>query len=56
MTTDQKNGMWVESFAADNYILWWDKKSKATWLWLLVPLDASRTGLKRRVVISTMSR
>lgn len=49
MTTDQKNGMWVESFVADEYILWWDKKSKATWLWLLAPIDAGHSRLITRL-------
>jgi len=49
MTPDQKNGMWVKSFETNRHILWWDKKSKATWLWLLTPLDANRTRLITRL-------
>lgn len=34
-TPDQKNGMWIKDFQEYTYILWWDKKGKATWCWHL---------------------
>jgi hypothetical protein len=43
-TADQKNGMWVKSFQSPEYILWWDKKGNATWLWQLS--EAGRGGTR----------
>jgi hypothetical protein len=48
-TPDQKNGLWVKAFQENNYILWWDKKERATWLWLLEPLADGRTRLLTRL-------
>lgn len=48
-TPDQKNGMWVKAFQEKQYILWWDKKERATWLWLLEPMADGRTRLITRL-------
>ena len=48
-TPDQKNGMWVKAFQENEHILWWDKKGKATWLWVLEPLANGRTRLITRL-------
>lgn len=44
-TPDKKNGMWVREFKESEYILWTDKKGKATWLWYLKPTGESQTRL-----------
>ncbi|MCL4296665.1 MAG: hypothetical protein KJ077_13090 [Anaerolineae bacterium] len=49
MTPDGKQGMWVKDFKANEYILWWDKKGNATWLWQLSPLDNTNTRLITRL-------
>jgi hypothetical protein len=49
MTPDGKQGMWVKDFKANEYILWWDKKGNATWLWQLLPLDNANTRLITRL-------
>ncbi len=48
-TPDQKNGMWVFGFKTPEYILWWDKKGKATWLWLLTETAPGQTRLLTRL-------
>jgi hypothetical protein len=49
MTPDGKQGMWVKDFKPNEYILWWDKKGNATWLWQLSPLDGAGTRLSTRL-------
>jgi hypothetical protein len=48
-TPNRKNGMWVKSFETNGFILWWDKKHLASWLWKLVPVDPGRTRLITRL-------
>jgi len=36
-TPDQKNGMRVKDYRAPEFMLWWDRKSNATWGWFLHP-------------------
>ncbi len=48
-TPDGKNGMWVKAFELNHWILWWDKKSQATWLWWLEPIDQNHTRLLTRL-------
>jgi len=48
-TPDQKNGMWVNDFKEYEYILWVDKKGKATWLWYIYPVDKNRSRLVTRL-------
>ncbi len=48
-TPDQKNGMWVKDYKEFEYILWWDKKGKATWLWYLKEVDGGGTRLMTRL-------
>lgn len=48
-TPDQKNGMWVKAFQKNEYVLWWDKKERATWVWVLQPLADGRTRLLTRL-------
>lgn len=48
-TPDQKNGMWVKEFKEFNYILWTDKKGKATWLWYLYVDDKGNTRMLTRL-------
>lgn len=48
-TPDQKNGMWVHEFKTSEYILWWDKKGKATWLWQLSETAPGQTRLITRL-------
>ncbi len=46
-----KQGFWVKAFEPDRWLLWWDKKGDVTWLWMLEPIDESRTRLITRVHI-----
>jgi len=48
-TPDGKNGMWVKAFEPSHWILWWDKKGQATWLWWLEPIDQNHTRLITRL-------
>ncbi len=48
-TPDQKNGMWVKDYQEFAYILWWDKKGKAIWLWYLKDVDGGKTRLMTRL-------
>lgn len=48
-TPDQKNGMWVKSYKEFEHILWWDKKSMATWLWYLKEVAGGKTRLITRL-------
>lgn len=48
-TPDQKNGMWVLEFKSPQYILWWDKKNNATWLWQLDEPAPGQTRLITRL-------
>jgi len=48
-TPDQKNGMWVRDFEPGRFILWEDKKGKASWLWWLQPLSPTETRLITRL-------
>ncbi len=48
-TPDQKNGMWVNDFQENKYILWADKDAKATWLWYVYPMDDSHSRLVTRL-------
>jgi hypothetical protein len=45
---DGKQGMWVKTFEANRWMLWWDNKGDATWLWELSPQDESHTRLITR--------
>jgi hypothetical protein len=45
---DGKQGMWVKTFEANRWMLWWDNKGDATWLWGLSPQDESYTRLITR--------
>lgn len=48
-TPDQKNGMWVKEFRENEYILWTDKKAKATWLWKITKVDQKTSRLITRL-------
>jgi len=48
-TPDGKNGMWVKAFETSHWILWWDKKDQATWLWWLDPIDQNHTRMITRL-------
>ena len=48
-TPDQKNGMWVNDFKINNFILWTDKVGNATWLWYLYLNEHSETRLLTRL-------
>lgn len=48
-TPNQKNGMWVKEFSEFAYILWWDKKGKATWGWYLEEIGDHHTRLITRL-------
>jgi hypothetical protein len=48
-TPDQKNGMWVNAFVTNKYILWKDKQGNASWLWYLVTENDSQTRLITRL-------
>ena len=48
-TPDQKNGMWVRDFRENEYLLWADKESQATWLWQIVPVGPDATRLITRL-------
>jgi len=43
------SGLWVKDLEPDRWMLWWDKKGYATWLWLLDPIGEGRTRLITRV-------
>jgi len=34
-TPDKKNGMWVDRFVPEEFVLWTDKKGAASWVWYL---------------------
>jgi hypothetical protein len=42
-------GMWVKGFEANRWMLWWDKKGKATWAWGLYPHVEGRMRLISRL-------
>jgi len=48
-TPDGKNGMWVKAFETNRWILWWDKKGQATWLWWLEPIDQNQARMITRL-------
>jgi hypothetical protein len=48
-TPDQKNGMWVKEYQEPAYILWWDKKGNATWLWQFAEFGHNKTRLITRL-------
>lgn len=48
-TPDQKNGMWVKEYAEPKYILWWDGKGNASWLWHLESTGPNNTRLITRL-------
>ncbi len=47
----ENSGFWVKDFAAKRWLLWWDRKGTATWLWALEPQGDGRTRLLSRVRI-----
>jgi hypothetical protein len=49
MSPDGKQGMRVNDFEANRFILWWDNKGDVTWYWGLYPQDESHTRLITRV-------
>jgi len=48
-TPDQKNGMWVQAFQENSYIIWTDKVGNASWLWYLIPDADGNTRLLTRL-------
>ena len=46
---DREIGLWVKAFEVERYILWWDKKGDATWLWWLEPDEDGSTRLLVRL-------
>jgi len=44
-----ESGFWVKAFEPNQWLLWADKQGTVTWLWVLHPLDESRTCLATRV-------
>lgn len=48
-TPDQKNGMWVEDYLENDYILWVDKKGTSSWIWKLIPENNGSTRLITRL-------
>lgn len=49
MTPDGNHGMWIKAVKPDEYILWWDKQGKATWLWYFLPEGPGATRLLTRL-------
>ncbi|HEY6407501.1 MAG TPA: hypothetical protein VIY29_08545, partial [Ktedonobacteraceae bacterium] len=49
MSPDGKQGMGVKDFELNQWMLWWDNKGDATWVWGLYPQDDSQTRLITRV-------
>jgi hypothetical protein len=39
----------VKDFEPNRWLLWWDKTGTTTWLWVLAPVDETRTHLISRV-------
>ena len=48
-TPDQKKGRWVREFEVNKFILWEDKKNKASWLWYLNEQSDGTTRLITRL-------
>ena len=49
MSPGGKFGVWVKDFEPNRWLLWWDKTGTTTWLWVLDPVDETRTRLISRV-------
>jgi hypothetical protein len=49
MTTDGKQGMLVEAFAPNEYVLWVAKDGRSSWVWGLYPQDDGTTRLVTRL-------
>lgn len=52
MSPNGKAGQRVKAFEPNQWMLWWDNKGDATWLWGLSPQDDSHTRLITRVRLS----
>jgi hypothetical protein len=37
MSPNNNLGLWVKGFKTDGWMLWWDKKGNATWVWGIYP-------------------
>ena len=49
LSPNGKQGMVVNDFRSNEWMLWGDKKSGASWLWVLDPIDKGHTRLITRV-------
>lgn len=49
LSPDGKQGMVVNDFTNNEWMLWWDKQGGVSWLWALDPIDEERTRLITRV-------
>jgi hypothetical protein len=49
ISPDGKQGMKVKALCPNEWMLWWDGRGGATWLWALQAVDANHTRLITRV-------
>lgn len=49
LSPDGTQGFWVKELQPNRQMLWWDQKGKASWLWVLEPVDETHTRLITRV-------
>lgn len=49
-------GLWVNDFDPDRWMLWWDKKGRVTWLWLLQPVGEGRRASSPASTCATSGR
>lgn len=49
MSPDNNYGMWIKDFERNKWMLWWDKKGDATWVWGIYPAGKSHSRLVTRV-------
>jgi len=49
MSPDGKHGVHVKDFKPDEWILWWNKNGKTSWVWGFYPVTETQTRLVTRV-------
>ncbi|BCY17372.1 hypothetical protein hrd7_12210 [Leptolinea sp. HRD-7] len=49
MSPDGKHGVHVKDFKPDEWILWWNKNRKTSWVWGFYPVTETQTRLVTRV-------